>query len=479
LRTTFQADVSAQMNTFHIHDFLQGRVELDCPRVELKSSTQEHHGTSLEGSGSISLDTDGTFRLKFYFSRSFDLEEIFENLNWDAGTLIPDNAYYDLIAHEVSGDIWTAERIILDRSCGPNGSLILAKIPELKKHEENTTRSDKAVISYYFNRHIRVPLNTVVSSQELVGDLTRNASMGIRLAKFKAANILFEIEEIQGHTRLVASMKKDELNDFVIRRVYESFCFVTANSSSWSCLVVSAAGFTETRIRAFQTIPVDSRIFPPIGFKVIDPTNSWWHLFDCYLTYILDTRNDYFHPLSSALFSVLESGRASLDAEALTLSTSIEAILKDQIGGLFDVPASLSRNITIARDVINASPDLDDAFKRRLEGTLGSMMRLRAKDILHLLKSRALIDDELVSIYGPIRDGSAHGERMSGGDLQNYINKLHSVLVLFYHLVFLVFKYEGPYSDYGTYGFPVKTFSGRLAVDNTEQAGLTEDVATL
>jgi len=460
----------AQMNFIAIGDFLRGIVELDCPKVELKRSRQEEHAKTIEGSGSISLDSDGTFKLKVYISQLLDFEEIFEHLKWDAGKFVPDDAYYDLIAHEISGDIWTAERILVDRIVGVNGSLVLAKIPELKKQEESPVKYDKAMIHFYFNRLIRIPFNTAVSSRELVGDHIRSRKMVIRLARFEAASIKFEIEEFQGNTRLVAIFNECEPIEFMINRIHESFCFVTANSCSWSCLVIKAGAFVETRIRALRHIQVESRILPPISFKAIDPTNSWWHLFDCYLNNSLGNDTDYFHPLSSAVFSVIESGRASLDIEALSLSTSIEAILKEQMGDLFKPPESLFENIRIAQDIIKASLDLDNAFQRRLEGTFGSMKKLRAIDILHNLKNHGLIDDELVDIYGPIRNGSAHGDKMSGGDLQDYINKLHSVLVLFYHLVFLSIKYEGPYADYSAYGFPEKTFSRSLAIISEEQS---------
>lgn len=449
------------MNSIAINDFLLGITELDCPKVELKRRSRIDPVVPIEGSGSISLDNDGTFKLKVYLSLLFDFKEIFEPLNWDAGKLIPDDAYFDLIAHEISGDTWSAERILIDRSVGPNGSLILAKIPELKKHEESHAKYDKAIIYYYFNRHIRYPHNTAVSTQKLVGEDVRSRSTGIKLAKFETANIKFEIEEIQGNTCLMAIMNDREPTEIVVNRIFESFCFVTASSYSWSCLVIKAGGLVKTRIRALQIIQVESRILPPISFEVIDIANSWWKLFDCYLTSVLGNNSDYIHPLSSAVFLVIESRRASLDIEALTLSTSIEAILKEQKGELFDAPADLLEKIQFAQDLIKAS-NLDDDLKNRLEGTFGSMKGLRATDILHNLKNNHLINSKLVKDYKEIRNRSAHGGKVSGIDPQDYIKKLHSVLVLFYNIVFLVIKYEGPYCDYGEYGFLKKTFSGSL-----------------
>lgn len=270
------------MNSIAINDFLLGITELDCPKVELKRRSRIDPVVPIEGSGSISLDNDGTIRLKVYLSLLFDFNEIFEPLNWDAGKLIPDDAYYDLIAHEISGDTWSAERILIDRSVCPNGLLISAKIPELKKHEESHAKCDKAIIYYYFNRHIRYPHNTAVSTQKLVGEDVRSRSTGIKLAKFETANIKFEIEEIQGNTCLMAIMNDREPTEIVVNRIFESFCFVTASSYSWSCLVIKAGGLVKTRIRALQIIQVESRILPPISFEVIDIANSWWKLFGCY-----------------------------------------------------------------------------------------------------------------------------------------------------------------------------------------------------
>jgi hypothetical protein len=70
----------ARMNFIAISDFLRGSAELDCPKVELKRSRQEEHAKTIEGPGSISLDSDGTFQLKVYLLQLLDFEEIFEHL---------------------------------------------------------------------------------------------------------------------------------------------------------------------------------------------------------------------------------------------------------------------------------------------------------------------------------------------------------------------------------------------------------------
>jgi hypothetical protein len=445
-----------------IQEFLQGQFELDCPKIELTPYAPSSKKVTLQGSGYISLSKDGTFDLKFYFPESFSIDEVFERLNWEAGKVIADDAYYNLKAYELSGAIWEAERFIPDRNSGPNGSMIVGKIPELYQKEENHSDSDKGWVQFYFNEIIKVPLNTIVKEQETVGNTTRKMKSGIRLARFAASSIDFEVEENEGHTRLSAISDAIDFKEILINRIFEAFCFVTSNSASWSALVIKGKESTETRIRAVNPKTLKSRISPPIGFQRLQNTDSVWRLFDCYLKYVLLNEVDYFHPISQEIYSVIESGKASLDVEALTLSVSIESLLKEEMSALYKISAELTKNICVAKELIKESDVLDEEFKNRIFGTFSAMKNARAKDILFVLRDKDLIDKELVKTYGDLRNKSAHGGKSTGADVQNNFNRVSAVSVLFYHLIFLVIKYEGEYTDYGAYGYPIKQFNGNL-----------------
>ena len=445
-----------------IQEFLQGQFELDCPKIELTPYAPSSKKATLQGSGYISLSKDGTFNLKVYFPESFSIGEVFEQLNWEAGKVIADNAYYNLKAYDLSGSIWEAERFIPDRNSGPNGSMIIGKIPELYQKEKTHSGSDKGWIQFYFNEIIKVPLNTVVNEQEKVGDTTRKMKSGIRLARFAASSIDFEVEENEGHTRLSAISDTTEFNEILINRIFEAFCFITSNSASWSALVIKSKESRETRIRAVNPNTLKSRIPTPIGFQRLQTTDSVWRLFDCYLKHVLLNEVDYFHPISHEIYSVIESGKASLDIEALTLSVSIESLLKEEMSKLYRISAELTKNICVAKELVQESEILDKDFKNRVVGVFSAMKNARAKDILFALRDNDLIDKELVKTYGDLRNKSAHGGKSSGADLQNHFNRVSAVLVLFYQLLFLVIKYEGEYTDYGAYGYPIKQFSGKL-----------------
>lgn len=445
-----------------IEEFLRGRFNLDCPRIELVPCVPTSKKKSLFGSGYVALNKDGHFDLKVYFPEAFSINEVFEKLNWEPGKVIGDEAYYDLVAHDISGHKWQAERFIPDKNSGPCGSMIVGKMPELRKIEENHTTSTKGFIRLHFNEVIKIPLNTAVKELETVGESTRKMKTSIRLARFEACGIDFEVEENEGHTNLTAVSEAIEFNDVTISRIFESFSFVTSHSESWSILVIRNAGTTETRIRSVNIKRLKSRTPSPISYQRLQESSSVWVLFDCYLKYTLNNEIDYLHPISQELFAVIESGKASLDVEALTLSVSIESLLKEELSSYFKIPSELTKNICVAKEMIKESEILDEDFKNRIIGSLSAMKSARAKDMLFALRDDGLIDKELVKIYGDLRNKSAHGAKNSGGDVQNYYNQISAVLVLFFQLVFLVIKYDGEYTDYGTYGYPTKQFNAKL-----------------
>lgn len=445
-----------------VEEFLQGRFQLDCPRIELIPCVSGSKKTNLSGSGYVSLNEDGHFDLKVYIPEELSTDEVFEQLKWKPGKVIGDEAYYDMIAHDISGSSWQAERFIPDKSSGPNGSMIIGEITELHQIEDTNTDNERGFFQLHFNEVVKVPLNTIVKEHETVGESTRKLRTGIRLARFEACGIDFEIEENEGHTKFSAASDAVEFVDVTINRIFESFCFVTSRSESWSILVIGNSRGIKTRIRAVKSNKLKSRIPSPISYQRIHNTDSVWQLFACYLMHTLENEKDFFHPLSSLLYSVIESGKASFDVEALTLSVSIESLLKDELSNFYGIIPDLSSDIEVAKKLISESKALNDKFKKRVLGSFSAMKRARAKDILFALRDNCFIDNSLVKTYGDLRNKSAHGVKSSRADVQNYYNQISAALVLFFQLVFLIIKYEGEYTDYGTYGYPTKQFNRRL-----------------
>lgn len=207
-----------------------------------------------------------------------------------------------------------------------------------------------------------------------------------------------------------------------------------------------------------------SLLGPPITLQECRAKpNMLWILFQKYLEYVIDYQKNSWHPLSYWIHTVIESGSASFDIERLVLSVAIEGVLKSQFSELKSIDSDLESQINKAKQLILQS-DLQDNIKKRLEGALGSMSKPRAKDWLHILKEQGFVRDELIKGYGKLRDSSAHGDLVSGMQMQTDFDQYAAALVLFYHLIFSAINYRGEYTDYSRRNYPLRCFPDALTV---------------
>lgn len=449
-------------NTNSTDDFLKGNFELNCPKIEIIPVLTGTNRKSLTGSGVISINDNGYFNIKVFFPETFSLSETFESQKWEAGKIIDDEYFYNIVAYDINGQVWYAERFIPDRSSGPNGSIIIGKVPELHRVQEYPASTEKNYLQLFFNETIDIPLNTAVKEQIQIGDKTRDVKQSLRIARFKCLDIDFEIDTANGNTVISAVSDKIDFTDVVINRIYESFRFVTAHPKSWSMLSIISDGKKEIRIKAIKKSVVKTRIQAPINYQNKFQNENVWRLYELYLSFIIKNTENTQHPVSDLFHSILESGKASLDVEALTLSVSIESLLKDELNDIYSLSGTLIKDLKKEVKRIEKSKTLSDEYKARIKGALSSMGSARAKDILFVLRDQSVIDKGLVSTYSKLRNKTAHGTRVSGADIQNYFNQTSAVLVLFYHLTFLLIGYKGEYTDYGSYDYPTKEFSSDL-----------------
>lgn len=446
-----------------IDKFLEHKLILDCPKIILKPCSQNSGKRSLVGAGMISAEAPGKFVLKVFFEKPFPIEETFESLNWNAGKVIGEEHYYDLEARDLSGITWKSEHILPDRSVGPAGAMITATFKDLHHADRGHPKAKGTHVSFYFDEILMVPLNTVVQHEVKVDGKSRSFSTGLKLAKFSTKGVKLEVDNSTGRTVLRAFFDDSNVTLERINRLFESLRFVLAYTSSWSVLVISCSSFRISKLRAIEPKLVKTRIGPPLHISNDPSSQQVWELFDKYFCYVCQDTKAADHSISILNKTVLESGKASLEVQALILSVSVEALLMDRMEKLYKVSDKLLNNINCTRHLVNECVGLGDSFRNRILGALGAMKHPRAADILTKLNKLGLVNGDLVKIYKKLRNRMAHELQDPNADIQDFINKTNAVLVLFYQLVFLIIGYQGNYSDYSQYGYPTKEFSAKLA----------------
>ncbi len=446
-----------------IDALLQRNFVLDFPKLtfspqNLSLATTEGIYT---GSGYASLNDKGYFEIKSYHPEPVSIKEVFAPLHWKAGEIIKESLYYRLRATDIQGIEWSADGILPDWSTGPGGSMVVAKAVKLVFRESRQSKGSKNYLRIIFATRIKFPPNTVVKTEKLVNEKTRKRSHTLSVAQISSNAIDFEIEEEGNSTVLSAVSGSVLFDEKVINCIIDTFSFITGTTERWSLLEIAQGETIETRVQATNVDATRSRVGPPIHGTVPNP--DVWRLFDQFLSFGLNSSTDDRHPLGPLVHSVISSGKSALEVEALTLSTSIESLLKTQFAELLSENAATERNIEVASKQIESTLTLDANFRKRVLGALSAMKSPRAKDFLAKLEELKLIEPTFVKVYGELRNKSAHGIGVEWAEIQSYLNQCSTMLVLFYQLIFLRIRYTGSYTDYGTYEYPRKDFMGNLA----------------
>lgn len=99
----------------------------------------------------------------------------------------------------------------------------------------------------------------------------------------------------------------------------------------------------------------------------------------------------------------------------------------------------------------------------RLTGTLNAMVNEPPPDRMHLLIPTGHVDQDHIAAWKKLRNRFVHPKevdlkKLSSERLQEFMDELHKVTGLMYHIVFYNISYTGRYTDYATFGFPEKTF---------------------
>ena len=438
---------------------MQNRYSIDCVQLSLAPQLSGTGQKSHQGPGLISQAPDGSFSLKMYCNGNVSPLDVFSCMNWKAGEIIHERYYYHLTANDINGRQWEAKWIIpnIQSRHDTNGYIVNADIRELSHSSDLYVEVAGYCAGIYFPGDIAIPFNTPVTVDKIVGGQKRSSSVNLNIARFSACGIEFEAEKEVGWLTLNA-LSDGAIDDALLMRLAESLQFVLAKSLSWSIIELSHGKTRRVRVRSCQKNVDNSRVQPPVNFQAVDPLNKVWTLFGRYLGHTKKYQDALWHPIFRWIHAVIESGCSSLDTESLILSVAIEGLLKEEFKNLAYRNVELKKQIKEAIRLITRS-GLAREFKNRTCSLLGNMWKPRAKDFLHILKDKNLLDPRLVEEYDKLRNSSAHGELADSSKFQLHMDRCAAVLVLFYQIVFLVIGYRGPYTDYSTRHFPEKTFS--------------------
>lgn len=412
------------MTDDEFNTFAKRRFVIDCPQITLTQNTKDNP-KRFEGSGSIYQDEDGRLRLKLFSQERFDLkkqvEEWNRKLGQEPGRIVPSTEYFTLSAKQLGGAEWASPQVFPDTS-NDEAHLIVTGEPWLITNTSAypTTKSGSRLRIRILGQ-VPYPANAATMHTITLGTQSERKHHSYNVAEFNAEDLQLSLHSDRDWT-ILDVQSKGAMPTLLETRIIEALSFVLARRVAWACSEITTSVGTTTTLRSLPDYSPDTRILPPLTLKgVPNPAPYVWDMFACYLKTALEDDSSPAHPLSKQVFSVLNSGQAPIEAEALTLGVAVEGALKI------------------------AFPDK----KNRTKGW--------AHKKLDALASKGVVSKEAVKFWKKRRDDSAHGNHIDLDDTEKLdilLTECRNCLALFYKIVFGAIGYTGAYTDYSQDRWP-------------------------
>ncbi len=449
------------MDDKRLDSILNNDFVLDCTRIVLTQILPTEHdsdGIIFSGPGTISQDGDGQFFAKVFCSGKPPKSERMKVNRIAPGKIIDDSELYALSATDIEGISWQADQILPNITGHINGDyLVQGHFGKLSCVNQISGPIKKNHLLMNFMGDIEIPCNKVTSSKDYVGEEKRGHIISRNVASFFSCGLEFEM--IKKDKWLTVSVTSDSIiKDTLITRVTEALQFVLGRSFPGHVIEVTQEGMRKTYIKPPYELEEKFRTIPPIKISIVD--HGTWVLFDKYLNHFINYEEERWHPTYGIIHSVIQSSSTSVEAQALTVAVAVEGLLKREFSDIVFSDKATKDQIAVARKLI---PDLGiDNIKDRLLGALNGMSNVSATEQLYELKNRCLIEEKLIKRWKKLRNTFVHGHELDYQDIQKYLDLHKSVLVLFYHLIFLAVGYTGNFTDYSEYRFPLKPFEKEM-----------------
>lgn len=142
-------------------------------------------------------------------------------------------------------------------------------------------------------------------------------------AKFQACGYNFQFRKKDKWLITDVTSDSGEIPLLFDLRICEALQFILSRRMAWSVLEIWAGGKSTVKIRPIHVTEDGGRIPPPVQIQSGRMGDYSWHIFEKYLNHINTYQEEKFHRISRLVSSVIDSGEASIEAQALTLSVAV------------------------------------------------------------------------------------------------------------------------------------------------------------
>ncbi len=450
-----------------IDHFRQREWYMDCVSMKLTQNIAQAPKQFI-GHGYFRQREDGSIAYRIYPTSVVGVEEtkLFKSSLGPPGVIISADRYFRLEAVARNGTCWEVEETIPDVGAsfiGSTASYIVGGVADEMRTSRKLPQSNKKfALTMMFFEEVEFLCNASTETSTNDGEEIWSSSK-LDTAKFQTNFGDFQISGRPG--MVVVKVLADNVfpQDFETR-ITEALMLVFAKPLSWN-IVITVNDDSETfRVRAKPKIIHATQPRPIFrDYQDIDMCGELWRLFKKYLDLVCMHSEEEFHPCSRHLYGVLEASAGGITAWGLSLGVAVEGIVKEMfpeagtpIEGLRGLMAPLTTYCLNCPEI--PAGQLGDSVKKRLQGMIGQLPNISAKDKLYALAKEKIINEAQIKSWSELRNSSAHGASPGSFETQKLLDLCYHVTVLMYHLIFKASGYEGMYEDYSTPGWPTKQY---------------------
>ncbi len=428
-------------------------LEIDCVEMTL---TQDASVKPIvyEGKGYIRQDKDGVLNFKIFVSNIQNTnfpQQLGQMLSNTSGRIFADSDFYRLVARDVHGRTWKADRII-PQAAG-NLAFVYSALRSIKSEHTHLFEAKHSVSIRYFG--------TMLLPIEFGRQETLNKRMN--KAQLAAGGADIVVEEFPDETVFTATGKSPLDADFHTR-MDEATKFLTAESVEWRVLQTQNDKHGSIVLTSASARSVTTRMDPPISRTVPGYWQYGWTLWINYLEYVLrTTTHSYWNHCTSHLHNARESSANALDAWAVGLSVAVEGMVEL-------IPFKLSKEGKSAikkfkewvLDQIRLNEDFQH-YETRMGGMLNMLFNVRVQDRMAALIKSGHVTEEYADAWSTLRNRHVHPkevdpQRMDMKEFQKIFDLVNKTTTFMYEIIFYLIGYAGPHADYGRHGYPARQY---------------------
>lgn len=428
---------NADFTEDEIEDLKRGSWTIDCSRLELRQRGNKN--ATYFGPGSLRQDEEKRLTYKIYAAGTFELQDFWRNRSEPPGTVLAEDAYYDLSAIDSKGREWYSERILLGETAWGSSKELVVKggVDSLScqgQLSEGIKTEGCTLTSVVFDSP-KIPTNANTSEHRHVAGWTRSHRYNRDAWRFRAAGLGFLLySDDSGRLNVNVTTTSPDFPLYLEERVLAALFFVLGRPLYPTITTQRIAQQTSCTIYSYHPRLATARHQPPLNITHFFKAKSgkltaepYRKLFDRFLTYTLPYKKRQ-HPLWGQLNALYESSAGTfINSQALTLAVAIESIIGTEFPDLGKPSSAECKEIDAAikyLDAWNCTPDL----KKRIEGSIRPLKQSRAGDKMRVLATRGAITEEAAKAWNKLRNANVHAYQRPSGHLRKSLSIVQTLV---------------------------------------------------